>query len=64
MLSSFFELDRQKYVQRKHPKLLKLHALTGTDKKDDKYKEKHKYLLCILRCAQRMRRAGIHLGAK
>jgi hypothetical protein len=32
MLSSFFELYRQKYVQRKHPQLLQLRAVIGTEK--------------------------------
>jgi len=64
LLSSFFELDKQKDVQRKHPKLLKLKALIGTSKKDGKYKEKHECLLFILRCGERMKRAGIYLGAK
>jgi hypothetical protein len=63
-LSSFFELGRQKDVQRKHPELLRLHAMIDTDKRGGKYKEKHIYLLCILGCAERMKRAGIYLFAK
>jgi hypothetical protein len=40
MLSSFFELDGQKDVQGKHPKLLQLVAVIGTDKTAGEYKEK------------------------
>jgi hypothetical protein len=36
----------------------------STDKRDGKYKEKYRYLLCILGCTERMKKAGIYLGAK
>jgi hypothetical protein len=64
MLSLFFELDRQNDVEEKYPKLLKVDAVIGTDKRDGKCKYKHKYLLCILECAERMKRAEMYLGSK
>jgi hypothetical protein len=36
----------------------------GRDKRDGKYKEKYRYLFRILGCAERMKRAGVYLGAK
>jgi hypothetical protein len=38
MLSSFFELDRQKDVEEKYPKLLKVGTVIGPDKRDGKCK--------------------------
>jgi hypothetical protein len=58
MLSSFFELDGQKDVQGKHPKLLQLVAVIDTDKTNSEYKKKHRYVLCILGCKGRMKMAG------